>query len=147
MGQCLLQAQDPGCRIPQPMVRSGYLERQWHSDGCLRGTEPFVPVEWEQAIELAVAALNRAKKMHGNASIFGGSYGWSSAGRFHHAQSQLHRFLNVFGGYTRSVNTYSAAAAEVMMPHVTGIPFFKLVYEAPTSEDAVSYTHLRAHET
>lgn len=122
------------------MVRSGYLERQWHSDGCLRGAEPFVPVEWEQAIELAVAALNRAKQMHGNASIFGGSYGWSSAGRFHHAQSQLHRFLNVFGGYTRSVNTYSAAAAEVMMPHVTGIPFFKLVYEAPTSEDVARHT-------
>jgi len=24
-------------------------------------------------------------------------YGWSSAGRFHHAQSQVHRFLNTLG--------------------------------------------------
>ena len=37
---------------------------------------------------------------HGNESIFGGSYGWASASRFHHASgSQLHRFLNCIGGY------------------------------------------------
>ncbi len=53
--------------------------------------------------------------------MFGGSYGWSSAGRFHHAQSQVHRFLNVaFGGYVRSVDTYSAGASAVILPHVTG---------------------------
>ncbi|WP_163068850.1 hypothetical protein, partial [Acinetobacter baumannii] len=47
-------------------------------------------------------------------------YGWASAGRFHHAQSQLHRFLNVVGGYTDSVNTHSHAAAEVLLPHLIG---------------------------
>ena len=51
----------------------------------------------------------------------GGSYGWSSAGRFHHAQSQVHRFLNTaFGGYVRSVNSYSAGASAVILPHVMG---------------------------
>ena len=51
----------------------------------------------------------------------GGSYGWSSAGRFHHAQSQVHRFLNTaFGGYVRSVNSYSAGASAVILPHVDG---------------------------
>ncbi len=49
-----------------------------------------------------------------------GSYGWSSAGRFHHAQSQVHRFLNTLGGYVKSVNTYSSAAAAVILPHVIG---------------------------
>src|SRR5699024_3374122 len=48
------------------------------------------------------------------------SYGWGSAGRFHHAQSQVHRFLNTLGGYTRSVNTYSHAAEEVILPHLVG---------------------------
>ena len=48
------------------------------------------------------------------------SYGWASAGRFHHSQSQLHRFLNTIGGYTRSVNTYSSGASEVILPHVVG---------------------------
>ena len=52
--------------------------------------------------------------------VFAGSYGWASAGRFHHAQSQVHRFLNVLGGYVRSVNSYSAGAAEVILPHVIG---------------------------
>ena len=44
----------------------------------------------------------------------------SSAGRFHHAQGQVHRFLNSLGGYTRSVNSYSAGATEVILPHVIG---------------------------
>ena len=43
--------------------------------------------------------------------IFGGSYGWSSAGRFHHAQSQVHRFLNTIGGYSFFKDTYSSGAA------------------------------------
>jgi len=64
--------------------------------------------------------INRVKDNYGNASIFGGSYGWASAGRFHHAQSQLHRFLNCVGGYTRSKFTYSFAAAEAMVPHILG---------------------------
>jgi biotin/methionine sulfoxide reductase len=51
--------------------------------------------------------------------VFGGSYGWSSAGRFHHAQSQVHRFLNIaMGGYVRSVNTYSSGASSVLLPQI-----------------------------
>jgi biotin/methionine sulfoxide reductase len=140
IGQSLLESQDPQCRVPQPMVRAGYLERQWHSDGSGRGVEPFVPVSWEQASRLAADSLQRVSEHFGNESIYGGSYGWASAGRFHHAQSQVHRFLNCLGGYTRSVNSYSAAAAEVIMPHVLGIPFMKLVYEAPTSADVARHT-------
>ena len=74
--------------------------------------------------------LQRVIDADGNEAIYAGSYGWASAGRFHHAQSQIHRFLNVIGGYTKSVNTYSFAAAEVMMPHVIG------------DFRTVSYTHL-----
>ncbi len=54
-------------------------------------------------------------------AVFGGSYGWSSAGRFHHAQSQVHRFPNTaLGGYVRSVNSYSAGASAVILPHILG---------------------------
>lgn len=69
---------------------------------------------------LVAAELRRVYDLHGPASIFGGSYGWASAGRFHHAQSQIHRFLNTLGGYVRSVNTYSSGAAMVIIPHVLG---------------------------
>ena len=107
-------------RVAQPMVRAGFLERGPGPDER-RGTEPFVPVSWDEATELVAGELRRVIDTHGPAAVFGGSYGWGSAGRFHHAQSQVHRFLNVLGGYTRSVNTYSAGASEVILPHVVGL--------------------------
>ena len=60
----------------------------------------------------------RVIAIHGNRAIFGGSYGWASSGRFHHALSQIHRFLNTIGGYTRSVDTLSSGAARVLMRHI-----------------------------
>src|SRR5206468_2607041 len=53
-------------------------------------------------------------------AVYGGSYGWASAGRFHDAPRQLHRFLNLAGGYVRSVGSYSSGAATVILPHVIG---------------------------
>ena len=64
--------------------------------------------------------LARVKREFGNNAIFGGSYGWSSAGRFHHAQSQIRRFLNSIGGFVRHKNDYSVGAALVLMPHIVG---------------------------
>ena len=64
--------------------------------------------------------LGRVKRDIGNQAIFGGSYGWASAGRFHHAQSQLRRFLNSIGGFVRHENDYSIGAAHVLMPHIVG---------------------------
>ncbi len=79
-----------------------------------------MPVSWDRALDLLSAELDRVRRLHGNSAIFGGSYGWGSAGRFHHAQSQIHRFLNTIGGYTRSVNNYSNAASEVTLPRILG---------------------------
>ena len=106
-------------RIPTPMVRAGYLKSKENSENS-RGREPFVPVSWEYAEKLVAEELTRVRRCFGNEAIFAGSYGWGSAGRFHHAQGQLHRFLNLIGGCTRSVNTYSFAAAEVILPYVVG---------------------------
>ena len=142
IGQSLLNAQDEGVRVPQPMIRQGYLEKQDKSDGAQRGIEPFVPVSWDVALDLAANAVQRVREEFGNEAIYGGSYGWASAGRFHHANSQVHRFLNVCGGYTRSVNSYSTAAAEVIMPHVLGMSFFDLMLQAPTVQDILKHTRL-----
>src|SRR5690606_6187524 len=94
-------------RIRRPAVRRSWLEKGPGSATDLRGHEPFIEVEWNEALDLAAAEIGRVREQHGNGSIFGGSYGWSSAGRFHHAQSHIHRFLNMTGGYVRSVDTYS----------------------------------------
>src|SRR5690606_3985466 len=104
-------------RISQPMVRRGWLAGD---GGGARGEDSFIPVSWERASQLVAGRLSDVIARHGNEAIFGGSYGWASAGRFHHAQSQIHRFLNLTGGYVRSVNTHSHAAAEVALPHVIG---------------------------
>ena len=79
-----------------------------------------MPVEWPRALDLVAAELRRVYAAHGPRAVFGGSYGWASAGRFHDAPRQLHRFLNVAGGYVRSVGSYSSGAASVILPHVIG---------------------------
>ena len=87
-----------------------------------------VPLSWEDSIELAANELIRVKNDFGNEAIFGGSYGWASAGRFHHSQSQLHRFLNSIGGYVSSYASYSTGAAQAIIPHVLGLNFHKVTW-------------------
>lgn len=107
-------------RILQPMVRAGYLAKGIASDRSRRGAEPFVPVSWDRALHLVETELQRVKSEFGNEAIYGGSYGWGSAGRLHNACSLLHRFLNLHGGFTDSVGSYSCAAAEAVVPHFLG---------------------------
>jgi biotin/methionine sulfoxide reductase len=107
-------------RIARPMVRRGWLERGPGPDSR-RGRDEFVPMSWDAVLDLLGGELKRVRDSHGPGAIFGGSYGWASAGRFHHAQSQVHRFLNMaMGGYVRSVNSYSSGASSVLVPHVIG---------------------------
>ena len=104
-------------RIKQPMVRKGFLDGMSKSSREFgkgkRGEEPFVAVSWDQAIELTANELLRVRSDYGNDSILGGSYGWSSAGRFHHARSQLRRFLFSFGGCVDQIGNYSWGACSI----------------------------------
>jgi biotin/methionine sulfoxide reductase len=112
-------AADSSARIRRPAIRRGWLEGA-PDNRQKRGMDDYVEVSWAQALDLVAKELGRVYRDFGPTAVFGGSYGWSSAGRFHHAQSQIHRFLNVLGGYVRSVNTYSSGAASVIIPHVLG---------------------------
>ena len=113
-------------RVARPSIRRGWLEAR-KRDG--RGRDEFVELPWDEALDIAAAEIDRVRREHGNEAIFGGSYGWSSAGRFHHAQSQVHRFLNCIGGYVASFGSYSTGCAQSIMPHVLGVNFLKLLYE------------------
>ena len=124
-----IDAYDHPARLKQPAIRKVFFDHELSSDTNGRGREPFVAVSWETAEKIVASALKDIKSEYGNQAIYGGSYGWASAGKFHHAPSQLHRFLNCFGGFTRSVNTYSFASAEVILPHVMG-NFFSLLVSA-----------------
>jgi len=120
IGAGFVEARTGPARIAAPAVRESVLSANGPTDGAGRGAEPFVAVDWDTALALVARELDRVIRKHGNRAVFAGSYGWASAGRFHHAQSQIHRFMNTLGGYVRSVNAYSYAAAEVILPHVIG---------------------------
>ena len=120
IGSGIIDALDAPSRITRPMVRESWLRDGPGTRTDLRGKDSFVAVEWSEVEDLVAEEITRITGVHGSSAIYAGSYGWSSAGRFHHAQSQLKRFLNCTGGFTGSKFTYSFAAAEAMIPHVLG---------------------------
>ena len=134
----MIDAIDDNLRIRKPYVRKGWYEgylkeksqnsKQAHQrKRHIRGKDEFVELSWEEIIEITSNELSRIKNNYSNNAFFAGSYGWGSAGRFHHPQSQLHRFFNCYGGYTKSVNTYSYAASETIIPHVIGMSYRKFL--------------------
>ncbi len=135
IGPGILDIHNNQTRIDKPMIRKSWIDNGPGTNNNLRGIDPFVAVSWDEAENIVAKELNRVRENFGNSSIFGGSYGWASAGRFHHAQSQLHRFLNCIGGYTRSKFTYSFAAAEAMVPHILGS--YRAYLDTCTSWDSI----------
>lgn len=141
IGNGIVDVLDGPTRIKSPMVRMSWLRGGAGSATHLRGDDTFVPVSWDKAETLVAAELDRVRCGFRNQAIYGGSYGWGSAGRFHHAQSQLHLFLNCIGGYTCSVNTYSQAAGEVILSHVLG-DFNGLIQKQTSWQSIIDATQL-----
>jgi len=107
-------------RIRRPAVRKSWLERRERSDRSLRGREDFVEVDWDTALELVASEASRVRQEYGAQGIFGGSYGWSSAGRLHHARSLVRRFYFQGGGCVDQVGNYSWGTGQYLLPHVIG---------------------------
>ncbi len=107
-------------RIARPVVREGWLKQRESSDRTLRGRDRFIEVSWDRALDLVADSLERTRTRYGAESIFGGSYGWSSAGRLHHARSLTRRFLFAGGGCVDQTGNYSWGAAQFLLPHVIG---------------------------
>ena len=127
LGEALVDGIQHPLRIKRPSVRRGWLEDRARSG---RGRQEFVEVPWDEALDMAAGEIRRVIDEWGNTSIFAGSYGWAVAGRFNHAQSQLHRFINLVGGCTRAMNSYSTAAAQVILPHVVA-PWHEVELQQP----------------
>lgn len=140
IGRGIVDVLDGPTRIKTPMFRKGWLQGGPGGAG-LRGNDTYVELSWEEAEVRVASELDRVRKAYGNEAIYAGSYGWASAGRFHHAQSQLRRFLNCIGGCSYSVNTYSFAAAEVLVPHVLG-GYREFVYPGTVWTSVIENTEL-----
>jgi biotin/methionine sulfoxide reductase len=116
--------QATNARVARPSIRKSWLDLGPGARPELRGQEPFVEVSWDEALDIAGAELSRVRDTHGQAAIFGGSYGWGSAGRFHMPAGQVARFMRQFGGCTDVWGTYSSSATEAIVPYVLGMPYF-----------------------
>ena len=141
-------------RIARPCVRRSWLDHGPGSRGEERGRDPFVEVDWDEALDLVAGELARVRDHHGHTSVFGGSYGWGSAGRFHYPGTQVHRFLRLFGGYTDVRGTYSASAAETVVPYIIGMGYHQGIAEqtswsviAEHTDLMVSFGGMRASHT
>src|SRR5262249_13951488 len=107
-------------RVSQPFVRRGYLRHGPGRTSAERGADAYVPIEWDQAMRLVAGELLRVRETHGNAAIYGGSYGWARARRRQPSTSRLKRFLGGFGGYVDKLGNHSFGAALAIMPYVVG---------------------------
>ncbi|EAR52713.1 oxidoreductase, molybdopterin-binding [Oceanicola granulosus HTCC2516] len=141
IGQGFFGVLDGPTRVTAPMVRKGWLEDPDGRNRDRRGSDAFVAVSWDEVEGLIADELTRVRRDFGNEAIYAGSYGWASAGRFHHAQGHLRRFLNLNGGFTRSVNTYSLAAGEVICEHVIG-GFWVAAADTTDWQSIVEHTEL-----
>ncbi len=121
-------------RVKYPYVREGYLKNRHKSDTSKRGSEKFVRVSWDEALDLVADEIKRVQEKHGYKSIYAGSYGWYCVGRLHNPQRVMNRMMKIGGGYVGRTGDYSTAASQVILPHVLGT---NEVYEQQTSWELV----------
>lgn len=107
-------------RIRKPAIRRSWLNARESSERALRGRDSFVEVGWDEALDLVAGEVRRVRAEHGASGLFAGSYGWSSAGRLHHARSLVRRFYFSGGGAVDQVGNYSWGAAQFLLPYVVG---------------------------
>jgi len=104
-------------RVAQPVVRKGWLAGD---RGAARGEDSYVEISWDEALDRAAGEIGRIRAAHGNKALFGGSYGWSSAGRIHHARTLVRRFFGAIGGHVDQETNYSYGAAMAFLPRIVG---------------------------
>ena len=120
-------------RIARPAIREG-----WREGKARTGNDTFREVTWDEALDAVAQETARVRDKYGAGAILGGSYGWASAGRVHHARTLLRRFLFLGGGCVDQLSNYSFGAAQFFLPHVIGT-------FAPVSGQVTDWTSVVKH--
>jgi biotin/methionine sulfoxide reductase len=120
-------------RIARPAIREG-----WREGKARTGNDTFREVTWDEALDAVAQETARVRDQYGAGAILGGSYGWASAGRVHHARTLLRRFLFLGGGCVDQLSNYSFGAAQFFLPHVIGT-------FAPVSGQVTDWTSVVKH--
>lgn len=107
-------------RVRYPMVRLDWLRKRENADRSQRGDNRFVRVSWDKALDLFYEELERVQKTYGSSGVFTGLADWQMVGKYHKAGGAMDRGLSLHGHYVTTVGDYSAAAAQVVLPHVIG---------------------------
>ena len=96
-------------RIKGPLLRTGP-----------RGSGEFQETSWPQALDHVAERLSGIKARYGNEAILRLGGTGSVRGALHNTKSLPLRFLNMFGGHTETVGSYSMGAASFAVPYVLG---------------------------
>ena len=70
IGQSSLELLDGPARIKAPMVRESRYLKKTSKSTKLRGQGRFIPITWEEAINIVADELRRVIGEHGNSSIY-----------------------------------------------------------------------------
>lgn len=118
MVQALSDRTTTNSRVKYPVVRKSYLEGK--RIGELRGSEEFVRVSWDKALDLVADAIKTAQQKGGNQALYNSAYGgWSHPGAFK-PNALAGRFFNLIGGAVGTAGEYSNGAAGPTNPIVVG---------------------------
>ncbi|MFQ5711227.1 MAG: molybdopterin-dependent oxidoreductase [Candidatus Geothermarchaeales archaeon] len=109
-------------RIPQRACKRGlrYHKRVYHSDRLKqpmrrvgeRGSGEFKAISWGEALDEVAGELLRVKEEYGNASILGLALSGTYTATLHNVRDLGKRFLNMFGGHTELMGSYSFEATK-----------------------------------
>ncbi len=112
-----LRACAKGRSLVQHLYHPGRLKTPLKRVGP-RGKGDFIPVSWDEAIEITAEKLQGLKNRYGATAILDMSGSGSFGGKFH--QRSVNRFLHMFGCITRLTGSYSSEATDVMTEHMCG---------------------------
>ncbi len=96
-------------RVKRPLLRTGP-----------RGSGEFQEISWPHALDYVAERLSGIKARYGNEALLRLGGTGSIRGALHNTKMLTLRFLNMFGGHTETVGSYSMGAASFAVPYALG---------------------------